>query len=107
MRQPVKKTDTNTRAAQNLRGIVQIIDAKGKPSPDMLANIRSLAIDALDVLTKPDPRTERIATVLLVIRQCTEVRERKVGDRIIETVYIRDHEGWKWAVSQAHRLGQA
>jgi hypothetical protein len=99
-----RKTDHP--ASAQLRGIVHLIESKGgKPSASVLANIRQLAIDALDVLSNPDPRAQKIATVLLVLRQCTAVKTRTVNGKTIDRVTIIDQAGYGWAMAQVHALG--
>lgn len=93
-------------ASTQLRGIVHLIESKGgKPTPTVLASIRQLAIDALDVLSNPDPRAQKIATVLLVLRQCTTVKTRVVNGKTIDRVTINDQIGYGWAMAQIHALG--
>lgn len=95
-------------AASKLRGIMHLIDsAKGRPSVTLLGELRQLALDALDVLSLPDPRAQRIATVLLVLRQCTEVKSRVINGRKIDRVTIIDPQGYSWAMCQVHELGAA
>lgn len=95
-------------ASTQLRGIVHLIESKGgKPSPTVLSSIRQLAIDALEVLSIPDPRAQRIATVLLVLRQCTSVKSRVVNGKTIDRVTITDQQGYGWAMAQIHELGAA
>jgi len=95
-------------ATTKLRGIMHLIDsAKGRPTVSLLGELRQLALDALDVLSLPDPRAQRIATVLLVLRQCTEVKTRMQNGRRIDRVSIIDQQGYGWAMSQVHELGAA
>lgn len=92
-------------AALHMRGIVHLIEQKGgKTTPTMLANIRQLAIDALEVLTLPDPRAQRIATVMLVLQQCTRVKSRIVNGKSIDRVTVVDQLGYGWAMAQVHAL---
>lgn len=93
-------------AAAQLRGILHLLDgAKGRPAAGVLANIRQLALDALDVLNMPDPRAQKIATVLLVLRQCTSVKSRTLNGKSIDRVTITDQIGYGWAMAQIHELG--
>lgn len=95
-------------AALQLRGIVHLIERKGgKATPSVLADIRQLALDALDVLSMPDPRAQRVATVLLVLRQCTSVKTRVINGKSIDRVTIVDQQGYGWAMAQIHELGAA
>lgn len=90
-----------------LRGIIHLLDSKGskQPTATMLANIRQLAINALEQLNNPDPLSQRIATVLLVLRQCTTVKSRTINGRTIDRVTITDPQGYGWAMAQVHALG--
>lgn len=102
----VEMRRTDHPASVQLRGIVHLLDnAKGRPAAGVLANIRQLALDALDVLSMPDPRAQRIATVLLVLRQCTSVKTRTINDKTIDRVTITDQQGYGWAMAQIHELG--
>lgn len=93
-------------AIGSIRGLLHVIDtAKGKPTPGMLIDIRSMALDALMLLQEPDPRMQRIGTVMLVLRQCTEVRSKMVNGRLMESVTIVDQVGYKWAMGEVHKLG--
>jgi hypothetical protein len=95
-------------ATEQLRGIVYLIERKGgKATPALLADIRQLAIDALDVLSMPDPRSQRVATVLLMLRMCTSVRSKTVDGKTVDRVTITDQIGYGWAMAQIHELGTA
>jgi len=95
-------------AAAQLRGIVHLIESKGgKATPSVLADIRQLAIDALDVLSMPDPRAQRVATVLLMLRMCTSVKSKVTNGKTIDRVTITDPTGYGWAMAQIHELGAA
>jgi hypothetical protein len=102
----VRKTDHP--ASVQLRGIVHMLDSKGgKPTSGMLADIRQLALDALEVLSMPDPRAQRIATVLLVLRQCTSVTSRTQNGKTVDRVTVTDQIGYGWAMARIHELGAA
>lgn len=78
---------------------------KGKPSTHLIGSIRRMALDALDVLQMPDRRAQRIATVLLVIRQCTAIEKKMVFGKELLVAKIVDREGFNWAIDQVHTLG--
>lgn len=99
-----RKDDLNPRAAQALRGIVTLAD-KGKPTPDILKQIRSLAVDALEALNTPDPRVREMVMIVLAIQATTKIPKKVVFgvDRDLPPI-VTDQGGYDWAMIRLHRL---
>ena len=95
---------TAERVDAQLRGIVSMVDSAGRKSPPQTAldGIRSLAVDALQMLKETDPVMQRIGTAVLVIKRCTEVRTRR-GTNESYTA-ITNRAIFDWAVAEIHRL---
>jgi len=99
-----RKDDLNPKAAQALRGIVLLSD-KGKPTTDVLKQIRSLAVDALEALNTPDPRVREMVMIVLAIQATTRIPTKIVfgveRELPVETI---DQGGYDWAMSRLHKL---
>ncbi|MEE7545752.1 hypothetical protein HF319_00680 [Xanthomonas sp. Kuri4-1] len=95
-------------AINQLRGVITVLDARAtKPTTELLGTIREMVSDALAVLQEADPTTQRIAFVLLAIRQSTEVHVRQVRGKPITRVTIVDQSLYHWALAEIHAMAGA
>ena len=103
------KRSREARLDAHLQGVLsQIAAIKGRtPTPDALRNIQQSAMDARDVLLKPDAEEQRFWAAIIVFSQSAEVYVRKVFGREIEKVRIVDDEGYHWSAGQILRLAPA
>lgn len=93
------------KAAAHLQGILhQITQAKGKPSPELLQQIKQSAMDARDVLLIQDPDEQRFWAAVIVFGQSAQSYTRKVFGRTVERVKIVDDEGYHWSAATILRL---
>lgn len=102
----VGKKPTDHPAYGPLNGVLHILDRNGgKLTPAVIKQTRELVQTAVDVLMEPDPLKQRIAFILLSIKQSTEIRTIKghLG-KTVQRVSIIDHDLYTWAVTQVHEL---
>lgn len=93
-------------AHAHLRGVLHLIDQGGKhPTAQLMVEIQKLVRTAVDVLMEPDPLKQRIAFILLAIRQATEVKEVKGLTKTVMRVRIIDQVMYTWALHEIHKLG--
>lgn len=91
-----------------LQGVLLVLDNRsGRPTAEMLANVREMVGDALAVLSEPDPLKQRFAFVLLAIQQSTEVKVREVRGKRLTRVTIIDQALYNWAIEDIHALAGA
>lgn len=95
----------------DLRGIITVLDSqvrKGKSiTPEALGKVREMTLSAMQLLEKPDPKTERLCLVALMLRESTKVEEKEVRGKLITRVHILDQIGYNWAMSQIHQISSA
>ncbi|MCI2243801.1 hypothetical protein L3067_04160 [Xanthomonas sp. PPL568] len=95
-------------AISQLQGVLTVLDGRTKlPTVEILATIREMVSDALAVLQEPDPTKQRIAFVLLAIRQSTEVAQKVVRGKTITRVTVVDQQLYHWAIAEIHAMAGA
>lgn len=100
-----RATEKDHPAWSHLRGALHMIDqAKGRPSAELLVNIRLSVQSAVDVLLEKDPLKQRIAFILLAIKQSTHVYTKMVFGKPKEFATIKDPSLFAWAVHETHKI---
>jgi len=95
-------------AESQLRGVLTVLDQKTKtPTAEILATIRQMVSDALEVLQEKDPAKQRIAFILLAVQQSTQVAVREVRGKELTRVTIVDQGLYHWALREIHALAGA
>lgn len=95
-------------AISQLQGVLTVLDGRTKlPTAEILVTIREMVSDALAVLQEPDPATQRIAFVLLAIRQSTEVQIKQIRGKSITRVSVIDQPLYHWALAEIHAMAGA
>lgn len=91
-----------------LQGVLLVLDNRsGRPTAEMLANVREMVGDALAVLQEPDAAKQKIAFVLLAIQQSTEVVVRVARGKELTRVTVIDQPLYHWALREIHALAGA
>lgn len=91
-----------------LQGVLLVLDNRsGRPTAEMLANVREMVGDALAVMQEPDPTKQKIAFVLLAIQQSTDVVVRMVRGKELTRVTVIDQPLYHWALREIHALAGA
>jgi len=91
-----------------LQGVLLVLDNRsGRPTVEMLANVREMVGDALAVMQEPDATKQKIAFVLLAIQQSTEVVVRVVRNKELTRVTVIDQPLYHWALREIHALAGA
>lgn len=104
----VAKRKPKIAAETHLRGVLMVLDQKTKtPTAEILATIRQMVSDALDVLQEKDPLTKRVAFVLLAVQQSTQVAVKTVRGKELTRVTIVDQGLYHWALREIHALAGA
>lgn len=93
-------------AAEKLRGILFLLEnLKGKDMKKVLLDIRELAIEALQDISKPDQLFQRSLMLLSVIRDTTKVVTRKMPDGTLKHYpKILNPEVLGWALGEIELL---
>lgn len=103
-----KKKATRLSPVSQLQGVLLVLDNRsGRPTAEMLANVREMVGDALAVMQEPDATKQKIAFVLLAIQQSTEVVVRLVRGKEITRVTVVDQPLYHWALREIHALAGA
>lgn len=91
--------------ADNMRGILYLLDQhKDKIPTQVVESIKKLALDSISILATPDALTQRIGTIMLVIRESSTVVKRTVDGQEQEYYKVTDRVGFNWAIVAAHKL---
>ncbi|WP_313243750.1 hypothetical protein [Stenotrophomonas rhizophila] len=103
-----KKKAAKLSPISQLQGVLLVLDNRsGRPTAEMLANVREMVGDALSVLNEPDPVKQRIGFVLLAIQQSTEVVVKTLRGKRITRVTVVDQPLYHWALEEIHALAGA
>jgi hypothetical protein len=95
-----------TMASRRIQQILHIIqDSEGKDPALLIQNIQSYARSALDLLQSgADPFEEKIAVIVLLLKQSTRVTEKMINGRMITRVSILDQDLYNVAMARVHKL---
>lgn len=103
-----KKKGPRLSPISQLQGVLLVLDNRsGRPTAEMLANVREMVGDALTVMQEPDATKQKIAFVLLAIQQSTEVVVRVVRNKELTRVTVIDQPLYHWALREIHALAGA
>ncbi|MDX3932678.1 MAG: hypothetical protein QHC77_12165 [Stenotrophomonas sp.] len=103
-----KKKGPRLSPISQLQGVLLVLDNRsGRPTAEMLANVREMVGDALAVMQEPDATKQKIAFVLLAIQQSTEVVVRVVRNKELTRVTVIDQPLYHWALREIHALAGA
>ncbi len=103
-----KKKAAKLSPISQLQGVLLVLDNRsGRPTAEMLANVREMVGDALSVMQEPDPVKQKIGFVLLAIQQSTEVVVRIVRGKELTRVTVVDQPLYHWALREIHALAGA
>lgn len=92
-------------ASSYLQGILMLLDNRTKrPTVELLDDIKSLANDAITVLTEPDPVKQKVGFILLAIQQSTSVKVIVSGKKRVSRVTVHDLTIYNWAMEEIHAL---
>ena len=87
-----------------LRGLIYLIDRNKLPPVELISHIKDTVMDAIQVLTNPDPLERKIQFVLLAIEQSTVVEVKRINGKPITKVRIIDLGLYNWALEQVHKM---
>lgn len=105
---PATKKAVKPSAISQLQGVLLVLDNRsGRPTAEMLANVREMVGDALSVMQEPDPVKQRIGFVLLAIQQSTQVAIKEVRGKRLTRVTVIDQPLYHWALEEIHALAGA
>jgi len=103
-----KKRALKVSPISQLQGVLLVLDNRsGRPTAEMLANVREMVGDALAVMQEPDATKQKIAFVLLAIQQSTEVTVRQVRGKPVTRVNVIDVSLYNWAITEVHLMAGA
>lgn len=95
-------------ALPQLHGIITVIENRaGLPADNVLASVRALALDAIELLEKAASDDKRRAFVLLCLQESTEVAGREVNGKLITRVTVKDQTLYAWSMAEIHRMANA
>ncbi|WP_315386616.1 hypothetical protein [uncultured Stenotrophomonas sp.] len=105
---PAAKKAVKPSPISQLQGVLLVLDNRsGRPTAEMLANVREMVGDALSVMQEPDPVKQRIGFVLLAIQQSTQVAIKEVRGKRLTRVTVIDQPLYHWALEEIHALAGA
>lgn len=100
-----KKAAPKVTAEGALKGILMVLDNRTKrPTVELLASIRKIANDALEVMSEKDPVKQRIGFILLALQQSTEVKVLHQRGKRFTRVTVHDITLYHWALEEIHAL---
>lgn len=89
-------------ALAQLRGIKLVIERMRRKTPtkDQIEAIDKMAIDAIAVLQEPDAVTQRLAFVVLAVKQSIQLKHPVIRGKRMTRVTIIDQTLFHWALEQ-------
>ncbi len=95
-------------ALQQLQGALLVLENRGKrPTSEVITAATDIVRDAIAVLQEPDPLKQRLAFVLIAIRQSTEVKTFNRSGKVMKLARITEPELYHWAMTQVHEMANA